>query len=393
MKGAVVTGQLPEPVDVRRRQRWAPRAVVVALIALGPLDALQTFLLSAVLGVPTSWQTITIRLATMWIIYPLLIPVAFFLARRYPLDLPTWRRSAIVHFFTILTIATVHSLLVGVLVPLSRTDPIRQANLRMSFRGELVRFMRIQLPTDFLAYGALVGVFYASQYYSDRRDWALTAAQLRARLTEARLETLRSQLNPHFLFNTLNAVSVLAMKGEQRAVVEMLARLSDLLRLSLDETRPQQISLKAELAFVDRYLDIQRIRFGNRLTIDEDIAPDTLDALVPSMLLQPIVENAIKYGVSSECGPGSIGIHAVRHNGTLQLRVTDSGPGFEQTEPAMRPNGIGLRNTEARLEQLYGADHRVEYGRAHNGGAAVTISVPFVPATFDPVDKDRGVPT
>src|SRR5436190_8953814 len=227
MKGAVVTSQLPEPADVRRRQRWAPRAVVLALIALGPLDALQTFLLSAVLGVPTSWQTITIRLATMWIIYPLLIPVAFFLARRYPLDLPGWRRSAIVHFVTILTIATFHSLLVGMLVPLSRTDPIRQANLRMSFSAELVRFMRIQLPTDFLAYGALVGVFYASQYYSDRRDWELTAAQLRALLTEARLETLRSQLNPHFLFNTLNAVSVLAMKGEQRAVVEMLARLSD----------------------------------------------------------------------------------------------------------------------------------------------------------------------
>src|SRR5262249_54553148 len=164
-----------------RRQRWAPRAVVLALIALGPLDALQTFLLSFVLGQPTSWQTITIRLATMWIIYPLLIPVAFFLARRYPLDLPTWKRSAIVHFFTTLPISTFHSLAVGSVGPLNRTHPIRQANLRMSFRAELVRFMRIQLPTDFLAYGALVGVFYAAQYYSDRRDWELTAAQLQAR--------------------------------------------------------------------------------------------------------------------------------------------------------------------------------------------------------------------
>ena len=392
MKAVVVSGEAREAVDVRRRQRWAPRAVVLALIALGPLDALQTFLLSVVLGVPTSWQTITIRLATMWIIYPLLIPVAFFLARRYPLDLPTWRRSAIVHFFTILTIATVHSLLVGMLVPLSRTDPVRLANLRMSFRGELVRFMRIQLPTDFLAYGVLVGVFYASQYYSDRRDWELTAAQLRARLTEARLETLRSQLNPHFLFNTLNADSVLAMKGEQRAVVEMLARLSDLLRLALDETRPLQISLASELAFVDRYLDIQRIRFGDRLTISEDIAADTLTALVPSMLLQPIVENAIKYGISAECGPGSIGIQAARHNGTLRLCVTDSGPGFQRTAVS-GTNGIGLRNTEARLEQLYGADHRVEYGRAIDGGAAVTISMPFLQATTDDGDEARGAPS
>jgi len=249
--------------------------------------------------------------------------------------------------------------------------------------------MRIQLPTDFLAYGVLVGVFYASQYYSDRRDWELTAAQLRARLTEARLETLRSQLNPHFLFNTLNAVSVLAMKGEQRAVVEMLARLSDLLRLALDETRPLQISLASELAFVDRYLDIQRIRFGDRLTISEDIAADTLTALVPSMLLQPIVENAIKYGISAECGPGSIGIQAARHNGTLRLCVTDSGPGFQRTAVS-GTNGIGLRNTEARLEQLYGADHRVEYGRAIDGGAAVTISMPFLQATTDDGDEARG---
>jgi len=391
MKTAALHGGPRERVEDRWQVRWAPRAVVLALVALGPLDALQTYLLSLVLGQSTSWQTISIRLATMWVIYPLLIPVAFFLARRFPLDLPIWRRSALVHFATILTIATLHSLVVGALVPLSRTDPIRRANLRMPFRAELVRFMRIQLPTDFLAYGALVSVFYASQYYSDRRDWELTAARLQTSLTEARLRTLRSQLNPHFLFNTLNAISVLALKGEQRAVAEMIARLSDLLRVSLDETRPQQIPLEAELAFVERYLDIQRIRFGDRLTITRDIAPDALHALVPSMLLQPLVENAVKYGISSECGPGSIGIQAARHNGTLRLRISDSGPGFQLGAPGARPNGIGLRNTEARLEQLYGPDHCVEYGLAAEGGAAVTILMPFLQPMAEDAAEEPGL--
>jgi two-component system LytT family sensor kinase len=376
--------------DRRRRQRWGLRAVVIALIALGPIDAFQTYLLSIALGQPTSWQTMTVRLTTMWLIYPLLIPLAFFLARRFPLDLPTWRRSLVVHFATILLLATVHSLIVGVVIPLIPSDPIRRANLRMPFRAELVRFMRIQLPTDFLAYGALVGFFYASQYYSDREEWELTAAQLQASLSEARLRTLQSQLNPHFLFNTLNAVSVLAMKGEQRAVVDMLARLSDLLRVALDETRPQQVPLEAELAFVDRYLDIQRIRFGDRLSIHQDVAPEALSALVPSMLLQPLVENAIKYGISTECGPGSVGIHVARSNGTLELRVTDSGPGFQSTTPGARPNGIGLRNTEARLAQLYGSAQHVEYSHAPGGGASVTISMPFLQEPPDDAPLKNG---
>ena len=246
-----------------------------------------------------------------------------------------------------------------------------------TFVAEFIHYMRTNFTLDFLAYWAVVGIFYGSHYYIESKERAVAAAQLEGMLTAARLDALRSQLNPHFLFNALNTISVLAMKGEQTAVVDMLERVSELLRFSLDDTRPQEISLADELAFLNGYLDIQEIRFADRLTIRREIAADTLAAAVPSMILQPIVENAIKHGVSEQCGAGYIAIHASRDNGTLRLRVSDSGPGFQPASPVHRSKGIGLANTEARLRQLYGADQGIEYGRSTDGGATVTISIPF----------------
>lgn len=166
------------------------------------------------------------------------------------------------------------------------------------------------------------------------------------------------------------------MKGERDAVVDILARVSELLRFSLDDTRPQEIPLADELNFLDGYLDIQEIRFADRLTIHRDIAADALQAAVPSMILQPIVENAIKHGIAEQCGDGYMAIRATRENGTLRLQVSDSGPGF-QVAASSRSKGIGLANTEARLRQLYGAAHRIEYGHTADGGASVIISIPF----------------
>jgi two-component system LytT family sensor kinase len=228
-----------------------------------------------------------------------------------------------------------------------------------------------------LTYWTSVGAFYAFHYYQKARQQELTAVQLQASLTEARLQMLRCQLNPHFLFNTLNAMSVLVLKGEQETVMEMLVRLSDLLRMTLDETRPQKVPLEEELTLVDRYLAIQAVRFENRLTIERHVAPETAAALVPSMILQPVLENAIEHGVAAECGPSWIAIQTSRENGRLRLEVSDSGPGFHSALPARSGQGIGLVNTRARLEQLYGANQRIEYGRSASGGAAVTIVIPF----------------
>jgi sensor histidine kinase YesM len=188
---------------------------------------------------------------------------------------------------------------------------------------------------------------------------------------------LRAQLNPHFLFNTLNAISVLAMKGDGAGVVHTLSLLSDLLRLTIDGL-PQEVSLAQELELTDRYLEIQRVRFPDRLVVDREIDPDIEDALVPSLVLQPIIENAVLHGIARQAQGGRIILRARRIDASLELQVCDTGPGFEA---GRLREGIGLSNTRARLEQLYGSAQQLTC-RNRDGGACVSIVLPFRPGAL-----------
>jgi two-component system, LytTR family, sensor kinase len=194
------------------------------------------------------------------------------------------------------------------------------------------------------------------------------------RLVSAHLRAIQAQLNPHFFFNTLQGISVLALTGERDSVVEMLSRLSNLIRVSFDERRPQQIRLAAEMEFLESYLALHQLTLGDRLTVKYFIDADTLDADVPTMLLQPLVENAIVHGIAVKPGDGTIRIQSRRQGNTLMLQVADSGPGF-RTSP--RRNGIGLSATESRLQLMYGDAHKIEYGCSREGGATVTVVIPF----------------
>ena len=238
--------------------------------------------------------------------------------------------------------------------------------------------MRLNFAINFLTYCAIVGATYGVRLYSEARRRELTAAQLEVSLAAARLEALRAQLNPHFLFNTLNAISVLALKGQHAAVTDTLARLGDLLRVSLDDTRPHQVPLSDEVEFLGGYLEILQLRFGDRMVVNQSIETDTLGALVPCMILQPVVENAIVHGISSRPGEGRIAIGAWRIQDQLVLQVSDNGPGFGAS--TARGHGIGLRNTRARLEQIYGPAHQLELIDGAEGGAIVRIAIPFVTA-------------
>jgi two-component system LytT family sensor kinase len=228
------------------------------------------------------------------------------------------------------------------------------------------------------AYFALV---YLRRYREKERaaaELALKASRLEASLTRANLEALRMQLNPHFLFNTLNTVSVLALKGERQRVGRMLSRLSDLLRLSLENDR-QTVSLREELEFLERYLEIEQVRFRDRLSVDISVEPAAYEAEVPSLILQPIVENALKYGFSQTVGPGEVALTCRVRSGMLELVVTDTGPGFPEN-PTHNGTGVGLANTRARLEQLYGADYTLETGNRPEGGAVVRVRIPYMRA-------------
>jgi LytS/YehU family sensor histidine kinase len=200
------------------------------------------------------------------------------------------------------------------------------------------------------------------------------AARLETSLSEARLAALRDQIDPHFLFNTLNSVSVLALRGDREGVTRVVAALGNLLRRSLDGGRAQEVPLAEELAMLEHYLEIQAIRFGERLTIERDIDPAAGQALVPSMITQPLVENAVQHAVAPTPGPARVAIRAHREGGSLRLEVSDSGPGFAGAAPR---EGIGLGNTRARLAQLYGAGHSLDLGPSPEGGARVVVRLPW----------------
>jgi len=239
------------------------------------------------------------------------------------------------------------------------------------FMGELIVYLIVLMA------GFARSYYYqkkAQQEEAERLEERTQA--LEAQLTEARLAALRMQLNPHFLFNTLHAVSTLVDRDPQ-GVRSMITRLSELLRRVLDEEAPQEVPLSEELDFLDDYLEIQTIRFQGRLDIDIDVPPRLRDAHVPNLILQPIVENAIRHGASQVRGVGRIEIRARRRNGQLKLDVEDNGPG----PPDDPTDGLGLRNVRARLQELYGDDQDVALTTATSGGTLTTLSLPYHTST------------
>jgi sensor histidine kinase YesM len=240
------------------------------------------------------------------------------------------------------------------------------------------------LLSDFLVaivvYGLILTLGHALNYYKQSRESQLKAANLETQLARSQLQALKMQIHPHFLFNTLNSISALQME-DIAAAQRMTARLGDFLRLTLENAGRQEVTLKQEIEFLKCYLDIERVRFGQRLTTDIQLDPATLDAQVPNLILQPIVENAIKHGISQRIAPGIIEISARRENGRLRVQVRDNGPGLRadavDSEGVLK-EGVGLSNTRARLDWLYGSDYRFELKNVSQGGLAVSLELPLI---------------
>jgi two-component system, LytTR family, sensor kinase len=363
----------PEPGTSRPTPR---RLFLRALLLVGFWTLLglffvsEAFVASTIMGRPLSWSQAVWYQLPGWYIWAALAPLVVILGRRVRIERGAWTFGLLFHATASALFSLVHLVTAVALGGLVAT----LARRAFSF-GDVLRFLlETGSHLNLLTYWAILGVSYALDYYRRDQERELRSTVLQARLTEAQLQMLRMELHPHFLFNTLHAISAL-MHKDVDAADRMLARLGDLLRLTLESSGRQEVSLREELDFLRRYLEIEQARFRERLTVDMRIDPATLDARVPNLVLQPLVENAIRHGIAPRSAPGRVEIYAHRHDSMLELRVQDNGAGMRAT--GTQREGVGLANTRARLQQLYGASHRFELFNATEGGFVVRLSIPF----------------
>jgi two-component system, LytTR family, sensor kinase len=312
----------------------------------------------------TAVATVSLVESLYW---ALLTPCVFWLASHWDADGVSRTRNLVTYVIAGIAIGLVVSacatMLHDALFPRPSGLPLRPRPLWFTFLNA------------FVIYLGLLAVGHARVYAFQYQERRAQATRLEAELAKVQLDALRRQLDPHFLFNTLNAVSTL-VERDPRGVRRMIARLSELLRHSLDGANVPEIPLRAELTLLDCYLDIMKVRFQGRLSVEVHVDPRTLDCLVPSLILQPLVENAIRHGVERTRDIGRIEIWSIAEDETLTLRVRDNGPGVTDQAPTA---GVGLHNTVARLDRLYGPGPRFTLQPAPGGGAIAEVRLPIRP--------------
>ena len=356
---------------------WMPPAkwIFVTATLMGLFSTLQAYRLSTLTFKPPDLKATDLLILNLayWYIPALLLPTIFRLANRFRLDAEKWYQAVAMHAATGLTLSVVH--LAGMVCVRWLLWPSAGKPPTIAWTTFVQRQYLSNLDWSLMTYTTIVGLAYALWYHRESQSSALAAAHLETRLMETRLRTLEAELQPHFLFNTLHAISTL-IHSKPDAAERMISRLSDLLRLTFDRSGAPRIPLQEELEFLQKYLEIEQTRFQDRLTVEFDIDPETLDAEVPRLILQPLVENAIKHGLAPKPGHGLIKISAERRDQVLSLEVKDNGVGLTAKSRARLHEGVGLSNTRDRLDCLYGHAHRVEFSDGV-GGLAVRLEIPF----------------
>ncbi len=319
---------------------------------------------------PISFRRALLVQGLICFLWALATPLVLWLARRFRIERHDWRRRVPLHFLFSL----------GLSIPLITVDYViytfqigRGGSLSML---RTFQFVLYNLDRSLLIYWVIVLISHAFNYYNSYRKGELKASQLRTQLAQAQLEALKMQLHPHFLFNTLHSISAL-LNQDVEAARSMISRLGDFLRLTLENAGTQEVTLQQELEFLNGYLEIERIRFQDRLTTLVKVDPNLLDQRVPNLILQPIVENALRHAIANSNG-GRIEIVIEPHDGMLRIQVRDNGPGLRLV-PSMgetAKHGVGLANTKARLDRLYGSAHRLDLANEPSGGLVVTMELP-----------------
>lgn len=349
-----------------RNVRWIWPAIFFGFWTfVGLAFAGQLYLTQIKVGLPVSWAFALKRSLGDWYTFALLSVPAILLARRFPLGSAPFQLLLTLHLVACVVFSLVWTLLRAALAVWLTATPFSE-----TFRYALVA----TLVVNVLVYWVIVVATHAVGFYRESQSRERRELELERRLTEARLQALQMQLNPHFLFNALHGISTL-MYRDVDAADRMLIRLSELLRAALDRSGEHSVPLRDELAFLDRYLDIEQIRFGDHLAVRREIDPTTLGIPVPSLILQPLVENAIKHGIEPQVRAGLITLRA-RPAGPdrLHLEVEDNGTGLNPEHPS--EPGIGLTNCRSRLEQLYGGAATLELLPGSDRGLRVVLEIP-----------------
>lgn len=362
----------PEMPRPPRSSRWFWGLLFAAWLVPALLSGVNTYMQDRLDGRVADWRWVLFGVVD-WLIYAILTPTVFWASRRLPLRPPRIARNVGLHIGGAVAMCVAWALL-GTLLRLLIFPAADGVVVYKVWRSFLSWFF-ITLPFGVGIYFALVGIQHSFYYFGRAREHETQAAQLAAQLSEARLSALRMQLNPHFLFNSLNAITVLVRDGNREAASRMLELLSDVLRQVLRTGEGHETTLAAELEFLEQYLAIEHVRFSDRLRPRIEIGPGVAGAAVPRFLLQPLVENAIRHGIARRSDAGVVHISARREREELVLTVRDDGPGLP-AEP-MAGSGVGLSNTRARLAGLYGERASLAIANAEGGGVIVTVRLPY----------------
>ena len=366
--------------------RFSWRVVAVVLLAASLATAFSTtlsFQLEQSRGIahPVIWRLFMLN-ASFWFGWVLLSIPLVLLAGVARIDHRP-RVAVPLHVAAILAAVPIHTAIGTTaqtiarwhLLSLEKPDYAAVFNWMAEWRRLYPRQLTQLFDWQIISGAAIVGITHAFFYYRESQQRALETAHLETRLVDAQLQALQSQLHPHFLFNTLHAISAL-MHRDVQAADRMLAQLSDLLRMTLDSVRHPEIRLNEEMDFLGKYLLIEQVRLGDRLSVQFDVDEDVLDAVVPALILQPLAENAIKHGIAPHSRPGRVAVAARRDGEMLVMTVTDTGPGPNERAMAALSTGIGVSNTRARLKHQFGSRYRFEFQR-HRDGFTVLVAIPF----------------
>jgi signal transduction histidine kinase len=354
-------------MHIDRFKKRPPYWLLIALVPVlnGSISAARTYV--DPYAKKPDWEQIIFTFVD-WMLVAAFTPVIYVLAHRYRVKKPRVLRALLAHLLGALTLCIFWASL-GLLVGW----PLHYFNWPGGPLKISVAWMLVKLPLSLLLYVLMLGCMYAFMYYDEASERESQQARLATQLAEARLSALRMQLNPHFLFNSLNAITVLVRDQKTEDASQMLELLSDVLREVLHSRKHAETTLHEELAFIEKYLTIEHVRFSDRLDIRWSIDRTAQNILVPELILQPLVENAIRHGISHRAQGGVIEIIARESNDEIVLSVRDNGPGYQ----APSEEGLGLANTRERLSTLYGNSGHLELMPAEGGGVIATVSFPI----------------